>query len=43
MFAIGLGFLALFSLISIVLGYEDPRHFTDPRDDPLLWMRYGAR
>ena len=35
MFAIGLGFLALFSVISIVLGNEDPRHDTDPRDSSL--------
>ena len=43
MFVAGLGFLALFSVISIVLGYEDPRPFTDSRDEPLLWMRYGVR
>ncbi len=43
MFAIGLGFLALFSVLSILLGSEDPRHTTDPRDDYRLWMRIGIR
>ena len=43
MFAIGLGFLALFSAISILLGNEDPRHATDPRDDIGMWMRFGIR
>lgn len=43
MFAVGLGFLALFSVISILLGNEDPRHRTDPRDDIGLWMRFGLR
>ena len=42
MIAIGFGFLALFSILSILLGNEDPRH-TDPRDDVRLWMRYGLR
>jgi hypothetical protein len=43
MFAIGLGFLALFSVISILLGNEDPRPGTDPRFELPLWARYGAR
>ena len=43
MFAVGLGFLALFSVISILLGNEDPRHSTDPRDELGTWMRYGIR
>jgi hypothetical protein len=43
MFAVGLGFLALFSVISILLGNEDPRHTADPRDDIGLWMRLGIR
>jgi hypothetical protein len=42
MIALGIGFLALFSFLSIVLGTEDPRH-ADPRDDVRLWMRYGIR
>ena len=31
MFAIGIGFLALFSLISILLGNEDPRRHRQSR------------
>lgn len=41
--ATGLGLLALFSLISILLGSEDPRRPADPRDDILFWLRYGVR
>jgi hypothetical protein len=43
MFIIGLGFLALFSMISILLGSEDPRPDTDPRDTLAWWARYSAR
>ncbi len=43
MFFIGLGFLALFSLISILLGNEDPRQDSDPRDSLALWARFAAR
>ncbi len=43
MIAIGLGFLALFSVISIVLGYEDPRRGTDPGEEIKLWSRYSRR
>jgi hypothetical protein len=42
MIALGFGFLALFSILSIVLGDKDPRRF-DPRDDISLWMRFAAR
>ena len=42
MIAIGIGFLALFSLLCILLGDEDRRH-EDPRDDMRLWMRYSIR
>jgi hypothetical protein len=42
MLAIGLGFLALFSILSILLGNEDQRH-ADPRDDVRLWLRFGIR
>jgi hypothetical protein len=42
MIAFGFAFLALFSLLSILLGNEDPRH-ADPRDDIRLWMRFGIR
>ncbi len=43
MVAIGLGFLALFSAISILVGNEDRRHQSDPHDDLGLWIRYGIR
>ena len=43
MFVIGIAFLALFSVISILLGNEEPRSGDDPRDDLTLWMRYGIR
>jgi hypothetical protein len=43
MFAVGLGFLALFSVLSFLLGNEDPRHQTDPRDNLALWARFSAR
>jgi hypothetical protein len=42
MFAIGLGILALFSILSILLGDDEPRR-ADPRDDVRLWMRFVAR
>ncbi|HEU4919216.1 MAG TPA: hypothetical protein VFT20_05705 [Candidatus Limnocylindrales bacterium] len=42
MIALGLGFLALFSLLSILLSTDDPRR-VDPRDDVTFWMRYGIR
>jgi hypothetical protein len=42
MIAIGFGFLALFSILSIVLSDDDSRR-ADPRDDVKLWMRYAIR
>jgi hypothetical protein len=42
MIAIGFGFLALFSVLSIVLGEDESRR-DDPRDDVKLWMRYAIR
>jgi hypothetical protein len=42
MFAIGFGFLALFSILSIVLTDTEPRRI-DPRDDVKLWVSYVAR
>lgn len=36
--ATGFGLLALFSLISLLLGDEDARTSFDPRDDTNLWM-----
>jgi hypothetical protein len=43
-FLIILGILALFSLISILLGTDEPRR-PDVRDDYPMWylMRFGAR
>lgn len=43
MFFVGLGFLALFSVLSVALGNEDPRHDSDPRDSLVLWARFAAR
>ena len=43
MFVVGLGFLALFSVISILLGHEEPRPGDHPRDDLALWLRLGIR
>jgi hypothetical protein len=43
MFFIGLGFLVLFSAISVLLGNEDPRHTTESRDTLALWARFSAR
>ena len=43
MFVFGLACLALFSVISILLGNEDPRHDSDPRDALALWARFGGR
>jgi hypothetical protein len=42
MIAIGFGLLALFAVLSIVLGNEEPRR-ADPRDDIRIWMRYSVR
>jgi hypothetical protein len=42
MIAIGFGLLALFSILSIVLGDDEPRR-ADPRDDVRLWLRFVAR
>jgi hypothetical protein len=43
MFVFGLGVLALFSVLSIVLGNEDPRRAADPRDELFYWSRFGIR
>ena len=43
MFVFGLAFLALFSVISTVLGNEDPRRNADPRDELFFWTLYGRR
>ena len=36
--ATGFGLLALFALISLLLGNEDSRTTNDSRDDLLVWM-----
>jgi hypothetical protein len=33
--------IALFSIVSIMLGSEEPREYSDPRDNPLLWFEVG--
>ena len=43
MFVFGLACLALFSVISILLGNEEPRPGADPRDELALWMHLGIR
>jgi len=43
MIAFGIAALALFSVLSILLSYEEPRRGVDPRDDLALWMRFGIR
>jgi hypothetical protein len=43
MFAIGIGVLVLFSVLSVMLGGEDPRRDADPRDTLALWARLSAR
>jgi hypothetical protein len=35
--------LALFSIISIAMGAEDPQASSDPRDNPILWATLGRR
>ena len=43
MIAIGIGFLVLFSVISVLVGNEDERHSSDHRDTLALWARLSAR
>lgn len=43
MFVIGLGFLVLFSVVSVLLGNEDRHHGTDHRDTLAMWARISAR
>ena len=37
MFVFGIACLALFSVMSVVLGNEDPRRRANPREDLALW------
>jgi hypothetical protein len=41
MIAIGLGFLVLFSILSIILG-DDYARRAHPQDDVRLWLRFVA-
>ena len=43
MFVFGLAVLALFSVISLVLGNEDPRRQADPSDDLGYWALFSHR
>jgi hypothetical protein len=43
MFVFGLAFLALFSVISSLLGNEDSRRNADPTDELFFWTLYGRR
>lgn len=36
-------FLALFSIVAVVLSAEDTREYRDPRENPLLWATMGRR
>jgi hypothetical protein len=39
-----IGLLALFSLLGLLLGSEDPRrNGVDPQSEVKFWMRYGVR
>lgn len=35
--------LALFSILSIVMSASEPRQYSDPRENPLLWAMLGRR
>jgi hypothetical protein len=35
--------LALFSILSIVMSAKEPREYSDPRENPLLWATLGRR
>ena len=35
------GFVALFSIIAIVVSGEGTREYRDPHDNPLLWATLG--
>jgi hypothetical protein len=40
MLGLGLAILALFSLVGIFAGSEDPRQGADPRDEAWSWARF---
>ena len=37
---VGLAFLALFCVLSILLRREEPRPGADPRNDPIFWAHF---
>ncbi len=39
----GFAFLALVALLSLLLGADDPRSSTDPRNDPRIWFALARR
>jgi hypothetical protein len=39
----GLALLALFSVLSILLGREDPRPGADPRNDPIFLAHFRVQ
>jgi hypothetical protein len=43
MFVIGIGVLVLFSVLSVLMGNDDPRRDADPRDTLAPWTPLNAR
>jgi len=39
----GIALLVLFSVLSILLGREDPRPGTDPRNDPIFLAHFRVQ
>jgi hypothetical protein len=33
--------IALFSIAAFVMSADEPREYSDPRDNPLLWFEVG--
>lgn len=42
-FAVAFALLAAISVLSVLLGTEDPRGSADPGDDPRLWFALSRR
>jgi len=40
---IALALLAVFSIVSLLMGTEDPRKSAEPYDNPLGWAMFGRR
>jgi len=43
MFLFGIAMLVLFSVLSILLGREDPRPGADPRNDPIFLAHFRVQ